>query len=191
MTTPQKSAIYTKRGDTGQTSLISGIRVSKNHPRLVAYGTIDELNCVIGAAGSYILNRKIITILQTIQNELFNIGAELASLKKLKRLGGKGGFYHLEQSKIKYLENIIDQYDAGLPRLKTFILPSGPSGTTLLQLARTVCRRAEREAVALAKNEKVNPNVLAYLNRLSDLLFVLARHLSKKAGRKEVFWKKD
>lgn len=179
----QKSKIYTKRGDAGKTSLISGTRLLKDHPRVAAYGTVDELNSAIGVACSFTRNRRTITVLQTIQNELFNIGAELASEGKLKQ-------FRLEGSRIEKLEQLIDRYDQGLNKLQTFILPAGTAAATFLHQARTVCRRAEREMVALAKKEKINPNIIAYLNRLSDLLFVLARYLNKKAGRKEVFWKK-
>jgi len=187
----RKAKIYTRAGDRGETSLISGKRIRKDHPRVAAYGTVDELNAALGTAVSFIRERKIVQLLQGIQNELFNIGAELASPRKLKKAGQERGFYQLNQSKVKDLESLADQYDATLPQLKTFILPSGTSGASFLHLTRTVCRRAEREVVALAKKDKINPNIIAYLNRLSDLLFVLARYLNKKAGRKEVFWKKD
>src|SRR4030043_132427 len=154
MAPPPKSTIYTKRGDSGQTSLISGTRVSKNHPRLAAYGTIDELNSAIGVATSFVRDVKVVTILQSIQNELFNIGAELASPNKLKK-EGKKGFYELSKSKVEDLERLIDQYDLNLTKLRTFILPSGAKGASLLHLARTVCRRAEREGVALAGKENI------------------------------------
>ncbi|MCH7541687.1 cob(I)yrinic acid a,c-diamide adenosyltransferase, partial [Patescibacteria group bacterium] len=175
--------IYTKKGDKGETSLIFGTRVSKDHPRVRAYGTVDELNASIGVAVSFMKEPRIIKILENVQNELFNIGAELASQRKLRK--NTKGYYLLDKSKIDNLEIKIDQYDAKLPQLKTFILPSGTNPSTLLHFARTVCRRVERETVALARKERLNPNILAYLNRLSDLLFVFTRYLNKKAGTKE------
>ena len=189
MTKQKKIKIYTKRGDKGKTSSIFGGWVSKDHPRINAYGTIDELNASLGMAASFTKDKQILKILKHIQNELFNIGAELASYGKLKKKTGQ--YYKLEQSKIGSLEKFIDQYDERLPNLQTFIIPAGTNAASCLHLARTISRRSEREVVSLTKKEKVNPNILAYLNRLSDLLFVLARALNKKAGRKETLWKKD
>ncbi|HEX7456374.1 MAG TPA: cob(I)yrinic acid a,c-diamide adenosyltransferase [Candidatus Nanoarchaeia archaeon] len=185
----KKVRIYTRKGDRGKTSLIFGTRVSKDHPRVNAYGSVDELNASLGVAISFIRDKRIVKILQSIQNELFNIGVELASQKKLRK--NTSGYYKLKQSKIEELENIIDQYDQNLLPLQTFILPSGTNTSSYLHLTRTVSRRTEREVAALAKREEVNPNILAYLNRLSDLLFVLARTLNKKAGGEEVTWKKE
>jgi cob(I)alamin adenosyltransferase len=181
--------IYTKKGDKGKTTLVFGENVAKDHPRVKAYGTIDELNASLGVATSFVKNRQVKQILQDIQNELFNIGAELASSGKLKKKTSE--YYQLNKSKTADLEELIDCYDEQLPSLKTFILASGINVATSLQLTRTICRRAEREVVTLSKKEKVNPNILAYLNRLSDLLFVLARFLNKKSGGKETRWKKD
>ena len=181
--------IYTKKGDKGETSLIFGTRVSKDHLRVKAYGSVDELNGALGVAVSFIKEPRTVRILENIQNELFNIGAELASQRKLKK--HTKVFYQLGKSKIDDLERKIDQYDNKLPLLRTFILPSGTNAATLLHLARTICRRGEREVVTLGKNDSVNPNILAYLNRLYDLLFVLARFLNKRSGRKETPWQKD
>ena len=181
--------IYTKRGDSGETSLIFGTKVSKDHPRIKACGSIDELNATFGTAISFNKEPRIVKILESIQNELFNIGAEIASQQKLRK--NTKEYYQLNKSKIDGLEIKIDQYDDKLPPLKTFILPSGTNAAALLHLARTVCRRAEREVVTLSKNEQVNPNILAYLNRLSDLLFVLARYTNRRSGRKEIPWQKD
>jgi len=179
-----KVKIYTRAGDRGETTLISGKRIPKDHPRTSTYGTVDELNSSLGVAVSFIQDKKTSKILQNIQNELFNIGAELADPGKLKKI-------QLENYKTTALESTIDKYDAALPRLDTFIAPGGVKEAAFLHQARTVCRRAEREVVALAKKGKTNPNIIAYLNRLSDLLFVLARYSNKKARRKEVSWKKD
>ncbi|MDP2720646.1 MAG: cob(I)yrinic acid a,c-diamide adenosyltransferase [bacterium] len=187
--TDKKLKIYTKKGDMGETSLIFGERVSKDHPRVNSYGTIDELNASLGLATSFTKNRRLTHILQEIQNELFNIGAELASPRQLKK--NTKEYYSLQEAKIPKLEKIIDLYDEKLPTLQTFILPTGVTGAVALHAARTICRRAERAVVAIAKVEKINPNIIAYLNRLSDLLFVLARYLSKQSGSKEIHWKKD
>jgi len=184
----EKVRIYTRKGDRGKTSSIFGGRVCKDHPRIGAYGAIDELNASLGVATSFIKDQQISDILQNIQNELFNIGAELASGSKLKKK--TGGYYKLDQFKIICLEKIIDQYDKNLPALHTFILPSGSNAASFLHLARTISRRTERALTTLAKREGVNPNILAYLNRLSDLLFVLARTLNKGVRRKEALWKK-
>jgi cob(I)alamin adenosyltransferase len=185
----QKIKIYTKKGDRGKTSLIFGGKVSKDNPRVNAYGTVDELNASLGVAVSFIKDSTVRKILQSIQNELFNIGAELASSGNLKNK--TGDYYQLSKSKVENLEKTIDSLDRKLPPLKTFVIPTGKSNVSLLHQARTVCRRTEREVVTLSRKEKVNPNILAYLNRLSDLLFVLARFLNKKSGGKEIFWKKD
>ena len=184
MAKPAKSKIYTKAGDRGETSLISGKKVNKNHPRTVAYGTVDELNSGIGVAISFIRDRKVSKQLQNIQNELFNIGAELASREELKQ-------FQLDSQKIEGLEQIIDRYDDKLTKLRTFVLPGGSKEAAFLHLTRTTCRRAEREVVNLSKKETISPNIIAYLNRLGDLLFVLARYVNKKAGEKEITWVKD
>ncbi|OGY21058.1 MAG: ATP:cob(I)alamin adenosyltransferase [Candidatus Woykebacteria bacterium GWB1_45_5] len=183
MTNPPKSKIYTRVGDKGETTLVSGIKVRKDHPRAAAYGSVDELNSSLGVSNLFIKDQKIRKTLQNIQNELFNIGAELADPRRVKKM-------KLEKSSIEELERFIDQHDAKLSPLHTFILPAGEKSTTFLQLARAVCRRAEREVVSLARKEKINPNIIAYLNRLSDLLFVLARYLNKGSGKKEILWKK-
>ena len=188
---PRKSKLYTRAGDSGQTSLFGGRRVPKDHPRVVAYGTIDELNSVLGVAISFVRQRKIVDALHAIQNELFNIGAELASDKPVRRGKQAAGVFRLDPAKTKSIERLIDEYDARVPPLRTFILPSGAPAASFLHLARTVARRAEREVVSLAQSEEVNPDILAYLNRLCDLLFVLARYLNKADRRRELLWHKD
>ena len=181
MTKPPKSKIYTRTGDTGFTKLISGKRVRKDDPKTTAYGSLDELNSILGVATSFIRDKKIAAVIQNIQNELFNIGAEIAG----------AGKFHIDATKIEGLEQLIDCYDQNLTNLETFILPTGKASATFLHQARTVCRRTEREVVNLARKEKINPNLIAYLNRLGDLLFVLARYLNKKAGRREISWAKN
>ncbi|MBI2913925.1 MAG: cob(I)yrinic acid a,c-diamide adenosyltransferase [Chloroflexi bacterium] len=189
MKQPPRSKLYTKSGDTGQTALFGGGRVPKDHPRVEAYGCVDELNSALGVAIAFLRQRRLLAALQGIQNELFNIGSELAS-ETGGRAAGTGRLFLDPEAKIAALERLIDQYDARLPPLRTFILPSGSPAGALLHLARTVCRRAERAVVRLAGQEPVNPAILAYLNRLSDLLFVLARYVNKAARKPETPWRK-
>ena len=188
---PRKSKLYTRTGDSGQTSLFGGRRVSKDHPRVMAYGTIDELNSVLGVAISFVRQRKIVDALHDIQNELFNIGAELASDKPVRRGKQAAGVIRIDPAKTQWLERLIDEYDARVPTLRTFILPAGSPAAAALHLARTVCRRAERTVVTLARDEPVSPAIIVYLNRLCDLLFVLARYLNKIDRRRELPWRKD
>ena len=186
---PRKSRLYTRSGDAGDTGLFGGGRVPKDHPRVEAYGAIDELNSTLGVAVAFLRQRRITVALQGIQNELFNIGSELAS-----ETGGKaadaGRLFVEPEAKIASLEALIDEYDSKLPPLRTFIIPSGSQAGALLHLCRTVCRRAERAAVRLSRAEPVNPAVLTYLNRLSDLLFVLARYVNKADRKPETPWRK-
>ena len=188
---PSKSKLYTRGGDAGKTSLFGGRRVAKDHPRVVAYGTVDELNSALGMSISFIKQRKLVAQLNAIQNELFNVGAELASDKPVRRGKKRSSTFQLDSSSTKALEVLVDEYDARVPPLKTFILPSGTSAATTMHYARTVCRRAERNVVTLARKEKINPEIVAYLNRLNDLLFVLARYLNKAARRRELLWNQD
>ena len=187
--TQPKSMLYTRTGDTGQTALFGGGRVPKDHPRVEAYGSVDELNSTLGVAVAFLPQRRLITALQGIQNELFNIGSELAS-ESGGRAAEVGRLFLEPEAKIAALERLIDDYDARLPALRTFVLPSGSQAGALLHLARTVCRRTERAVVRLAGQEPVNPAILTYLNRLSDLLFVLARYVNKAAGKPETPWRK-
>ncbi|MDP2671339.1 MAG: cob(I)yrinic acid a,c-diamide adenosyltransferase [bacterium] len=182
----KKSTIYTKAGDKGQTSLLGGERVKKNHPRVRAYGSVDELSAALGLATSFAKNPEIAKILMKIQNELFNIGAELSSPKKMKN-SASGGYFELKAEKLTELEVCIDSFDASLPPLHTFILPGGTPSASCLHLARTICRRAEREVSSLSESVSINPILVAYLNRLSDLLFVLAR--AENHGQ-DIAWKK-
>ena len=168
--------IYTRGGDKGKTSLVYGDRVSKTDPRVEAYGTCDEANSLIGMALSYLAKEEFsekeafLKVFHAIQTELFHVGAELATPS------GKEVHWKLEDRHVQALEEVIDKWDQVLPPLKNFVLPGGhPSGAGL-HAARTVVRRAERSAVAMA--EEVNPLVLSYLNRLSDFLFVAARYIN-------------
>ena len=170
--------------------LFGGGRLPKDHPRVEAYGTVDELNSMLGVVLSFMPARGAIAkALSGVQNELFNIGSELASGPKGKAAEKARLFIDAEE-KIRSLEAFIDEYDAKVPPLRTFILPSGSQAGAVLHLCRTVCRRAERRVVRLSHEERVNPDILSYLNRLSDLLFVLARYVNKAAGKPETEWRK-
>lgn len=185
---PAKSKLYTRAGDRGETALFGGDRVPKDHPCVEAYGSVDELNSALGVALSVIRQRRVAATLQSIQNELFNIGSELAAESGPR--AEKGRTFIDPESKVADLERLIDEYDAKLPPLRTFILPSGSQAGALLHLARSVCRRAERAVVRLSRQEDVNPHVIVYLNRLSDLLFVLARYVNRAARKTETRWRK-
>lgn len=176
--------IYTKTGDRGDTGLFGGPRVRKDDPRIEAYGTVDELNAVLGLARCEPLDEPLDSLLASIQNELFELGAELATPDP-QRLGT----HTIAAAHIARLEAAIDQYEARLEPLKAFILPGGTRSAALLHLARTVCRRAERRLVTLADREAISADLMIYLNRLSDLLFVLARLANRAAGLADVPWK--
>jgi cob(I)alamin adenosyltransferase len=183
--------IYTKTGDDGETGLFGGPRVRKNAPRIEAYGTVDELNAVIGlvraqrSSESGAATSDLDELLARIQNELFDLGAQLATPDP-ERFGIAGA----TEAHVSALENAIDRYEEELDPLKQFILPGGTPGAAALHLARTVCRRAERWVVTLAETERISPTTVVYLNRLSDLLFVLARAANRRAGMADVPWKK-
>ena len=176
--------IYTKTGDTGETGLYGGMRVSKDAMRVEACGTVDELNACIGFVRSQIQDEEINAIFHRIQNGLFDLGADLATLDthpKAKSL-------RISPILTVELEGLIDRLEEQLPPLRNFILPGGSASGAAVHLARTVCRRAERRVVSLSKVEAVNPEVLVYLNRLSDLLFVLARVINQRADVPEPLW---
>jgi cob(I)alamin adenosyltransferase len=184
--------IYTRTGDKGETGLVGGKRVSKDSPRLWAYGTVDELNSVIGLARAFNAEKKsaagckIDTVLVRIQHALFNVGAELATLPQDHRPGMPG----VGKKEITALEKLMDELNAELGPLREFILPAGGKTGAALHQARTICRRAERFCVRLAREERIGEFVVPYLNRLSDALFVMARWANKKQGVKETFWRK-
>lgn len=179
--------IYTKTGDTGETGLFGGGRVPKDQVRVAAYGDVDELNAIIGFAASLEPTGLELELLQNIQRQLFTIGAELSTLKPetLAKILTSGP---TSQGEITTLERAIDGWEERLEPLRNFILPGGSPKAGALHFARTVCRRAERAVVTLANVESVSPFILAYLNRLSDLLFVLARAANTQAGRPELQW---
>jgi cob(I)alamin adenosyltransferase len=174
--------IYTRGGDAGETSLGSGERVAKDDARIEAYGDVDELNALLGVA---LARGAAADPLERIQNDLFDVGADLAvplADTKRERL-------RVTAEQVAWLEERCDEANADLPMLRSFILPGGTETAALLHLARTVCRRAERRVVTLAGREEVNPQARAYLNRLSDLLFILARAANAQAGAEEPLWK--
>jgi len=176
--------MYTRRGDGGETGLFSGERVRKDALRIEAYGTVDELSSTIGHARSLTEDRQVDEVLERIQRDLFVVGAELATCPGKER----SLRVHVNDAMVEDLEREIDSLDAELSPLSTFILPCGVTAATALHVARGVARRAERRVVTLAKKEKLNPQILAYLNRLSSLLFVLARIVNKRSGVEETKW---
>ena len=172
------SKIYTRTGDKGDTGLGDGSRVAKDHLRVEAFGTVDELNSIIGMVLAHDISDDIRECLNRVQHHLFDLGGGLCIT----------GHSALDDSSITYLESTLDSFNADLPMLKEFILPSGGMATSSCHLARTVCRRAERRVVSLAREDKVSHLTISYLNRLSDLLFVIARLLARQENGKEVLW---
>jgi cob(I)alamin adenosyltransferase len=175
--------IYTRTGDTGETSLGDGSRVRKLDPRIGAFGTVDELNSLIGLALAASLDGEPASTLERIQNELFDLGADLSVPFEI------GDRLRVEQAAVDRLEADCDRFNASLAPLRSFVLPGGTEAASRLQVARAVCRRAEREALAASEQVEVNPLVLVYLNRLSDLLFILARAANVVGGVEEPLWK--
>lgn len=179
--------IYTKTGDDGTTGLFGGARVAKDDPRIESYGTVDELNSVLGVARAADLPPEIGDVVVGVQHQLFMLGAELASPD-----ADRHSALLLDQGSVEQLEAAIDRFEALVPALRQFILPAGTAGAAGLHLARTVCRRAERRLVSLAKvaAPSVRPLLVVYLNRLADLLFVLARAANHLSGRADEPWQK-
>lgn len=178
--------IYTRRGDKGKTSLYgdSSKQRYKDEQRIVSYGTVDELNSTIGVVLSDLPQKSPhAKILLGVQEQLLEIGSELATAPRKKPV------FTLKEERVKDLEDVIDSLEKKLPELKNFILPGGSRAGASLHLARTICRRAERETVTLSRKENVNLQILVYLNRLSDLLFVLARSVNRAEKRSEKIWR--
>lgn len=178
--------IYTKTGDDGTTGLFGGERVPKDAVRIEAYGTVDELNAVLGIVRCHNEDKKLDGYLHEIQNDLFNLGADLATPLSVKN----DYVVRIKSMDCEKLEKWIDEFDAELPALTNFILPGGHVSAAYLHLARNVCRRAERLTVRLSREESIGENVLIYLNRLSDLLFVMARWVNHATGHSEIKWEK-
>jgi len=177
--------IYTKTGDAGETSLFDNTRVSKADPRVDAYGEVDELNACLGAAIAAGVGPDVAAALYVIQKDLFALGARLADPSS--RIAGRVTKAAVTDADVERLEQTIDRLEAEVPPLRHFILPGGSTGGALLHLARTVCRRAERRVTGLGA-DAVEPVLIVYLNRLSDLLFVMARAVNHRAGQPEVEW---
>ncbi len=173
--------IYTRLGDKGQTVTLAGKKVYKDDQRVEAYGSVDELNALLGLTISFTEREEVKGILNKVQKELFIIGAELA----MEKPGAK----KINPVHVSLLESKIDEIEEELPHLANFVLPGGSKTASLLHLARTVCRRAERRVVTMSQKTKVNPDIIKYLNRLGDLLFVLARYVNRKKHIDETLWK--
>lgn len=182
---PRLTKIYTGKGDDGTTSLGSRQRVPKNSLRVQAYGAVDELNAYLGVALAQGLCDRLSQAVPVVQNELFHLGADLAFVADDK---GQRHIPHIEERHVVKLEALIDEMTAVVGYLENFILPGGSIGASHLHVARTICRRAEREVVALSRRESVNVFALKYLNRLSDVLFVMARYENHEAGVAEPLW---
>jgi cob(I)alamin adenosyltransferase len=178
--------IYTKQGDKGMTSLFGGTKLSKNHIRIEAYGTVDELNAFIGLLRDHSSKEMRKLLLHRIQENLFTIGSNLAVEDP-----SKYKMPSLNNEEVFVLEKEIDSMDSKLPTLKNFILPGGHQVSSYCHLARVVCRRAERRVVALAEAAVIDPIIIEYLNRLSDFLFVLSRMILIENGSEEVYWKPE
>ncbi len=177
--------IYTKTGDKGITSLVGGTRVPKTHIRLEAYGTVDELNSNLGFLGTYLLDEKDKSFLQQVQDKLFAVGSHLATDRKKTELKAASV---ISPEHVEMMEREIDRLDNLLPPLSAFILPGGSRGAAVCHICRTVCRRAERRILALAEQVEISSELLAYVNRLSDYLFVLSRKMNQDDKKDEIFW---
>ncbi|HXV65894.1 MAG TPA: cob(I)yrinic acid a,c-diamide adenosyltransferase [Nitrosopumilaceae archaeon] len=175
--------IYTKTGDDGSTGLQGGTRLSKSHLRIIAYGAVDEINVILGIILADKIHNDITIMLKKIQNDLFVVGSDLSN----PNLSNKKN--RISEEMVKKLENNIDVLEKDLPQLTNFILPGGDRFASLVHLARAVTRRAETNVVSLYEIEEINVNCIKYLNRLSDLFFVIARTINKRAGIEDIIWK--
>ena len=175
--------IYTKTGDDGNTGLQGNFRISKSHPRIIAYGTVDEANAALGIVLSNILDKDISDVLIEIQNDLFLVGADLSN----PNLNDTKNRVSLEL--VQKLEQYIDKFEAELPPLTNFILPGGDVAAAHLHYVRTIVRRAETEVVQLIEKDEINSNCIKYLNRLSDLFFVMGRLINKRKNKEDILWK--
>jgi cob(I)alamin adenosyltransferase len=187
--------IYTKKGDRGETGLIGGKRISKDDPRIIAYGSIDELNSSLGLSIS-LLNLKsislfsdLINVLTQIQNDLFTVGSDLADPLYNTEREREYKTPRTEEKMASYLESAIDKFETELTPITFFILPGGCIESSSLHLSRSIARRAESAVVTLSKEQTINPTIIIYLNRLSDLLFVIARLINKRLGIEDRAWK--
>jgi cob(I)alamin adenosyltransferase len=183
--------VYTRTGDDGTTALVGGARVPKDAPRIEAYGTVDELNATLGLVRNALLRSAaqaaLDPILRRVQNELFNLGAELATPDEARRARSP----QVGERHVAALEREIDALNEDLPELRSFVLPGGGEASSFLHLARTVCRRAERLLIGLAREEPIGPFAVVYLNRLSDALFVFGRFAAQADGQPEPLWEPE
>ena len=182
---PRLTKIYTRKGDDGSTGLGGGQRVAKDSPRVAAYGTVDELNSAIGVALAHGLVPRLAKALPPIQNELFHLGSDLCFLEEDK---GKWPIPQIEPRHVDALEALIDELNEVVGPLANFILPGGSPGAAYLHVARTICRRAERDVLTLSRLEPIGQHAMKYLNRLSDALFVMARYENHQRGVAEPLW---
>ncbi|MBQ31957.1 MAG: ATP:cob(I)alamin adenosyltransferase [Deltaproteobacteria bacterium] len=183
--------VYTRSGDKGDTGLVGGKRIPKDHPRIGSYGTVDELNSIVGLCRSFLAQKepsvrrdKLDLILEGIQQKLFDMGSELATLPGDEYEGQ----ITLQPEDAEWLEEVIDAMNEDLKPLQSFILPGGTPLNSFLHQARTVCRRAERDVIRLSREEVMNPEIVKFLNRLSDFLFVAGRWVTATLGEQETLW---
>lgn len=181
----RKSLVYTKTGDKGTTGLVGGTRVPKTHIRLEAYGTVDELNAHIGLLMSYLTDDRDYLFMQKVQDKLFGVGSHLATDQEKIKLHEVSV---ITQEDVASIEHEIDAADEILPELHSFVLPGGCRGSAVAHICRTICRRAERRILVLNEQYPVSPELLVYVNRLSDYLFVLSRKINFNEGKDEIFW---
>jgi cob(I)alamin adenosyltransferase len=182
---PKITKVYTRAGDRGETGLGGGQRVRKDSARVSAYGCVDELNAILGVCAATGLDPRLDSEIRRIQNELFHLGSDLCILEEDKE---RMAVPRIEERHVRALEELMDSLMAALPPLENFVLPGGSPGAASLHVARTVCRRAERELVTLSREEPVGGFALPYLNRLSDALFVMARYENLRRGIPEPLW---
>lgn len=181
----KKSLVYTKTGDCGTTGLVGGTRVPKTHIRLEAYGTVDELNAHLGHLVTYLTEKRDIDFVLNVQYKLFSIGSHLATDQEQRALNEVS---IIDLADVERIEREIDAADEKLPPLHAFVLPGGSPGSSVCHICRTVCRRAERRILTLSESCTISPELLAYVNRLSDYLFVLSRKINYIEGKNEIFW---
>lgn len=179
--------IYTKKGDKGDTSLFGGKKLPKDAIRIEAYGTVDELNSFLGLAEIEVKDKSVKKVIRELQNQLFTVGSDLAT--PIDLIEKNFIIPRVTEDFIVNSEKLIDKYSDLTPELKNFILPGGTKGASLLHISRSVCRRAERRVVSLIQQEQINRNIIIFLNRISDLLFVLARYENFSSGKNDINWK--
>lgn len=183
----KKSLVYTKTGDKGTTGLIGGTRVSKTHARLEAYGTVDELNANLGLLVTYLAEERDRLFVSAVQDKLFSVGSHLATDQDKMKLHDVS---IITPDDVALMEAEIDAADEMLPTLRWFVIPGGSRGSAICHVCRTVCRRAERRILSLTEDYEIDANLLAYVNRLSDYLFVLSRKINFLEKKEEIFWNK-